>query len=1006
MPKTRVYELARKFNTSSKNIIQLLNSYGKEVNNQLSAVDEPEVKRITRDLEKSPQDAKENRPRTEGEKTEERPRRPRPDGEERPRRPRPEGEERPRRPRPDGERPPRPAGEERPRRPRPEGEERPRRPRPDGEERPRRPRPEGEERPRRPRPDGDRPPRPEGEERPRRPRPDGEERPRRPRPDGERPPRQDGERRPRPDGERPPRPDGERRPRPDGERPPRQDGERRPRPDGERRPRPDGERRPRPDGDRPPRQDGDRRPRPTGDRPPRQDGDRRPRPTGDRPPRQDGDRRPRPTGDRPPRQDGDRRPRPDGSRPGYANRPASGGRPPQRTDGKRPPFAGNKPVAGKKPDTKLGGEPSKDDRKQDWKKRTDAVKSKDKKDGDRKENRQFLDRSDGQNRRKNTRGKGKKSIPKKVMPVTVVPTVTDITVSPEVTVREMAEKLYKSNAEIIKLLMKKGVMVTANQIIDFDTAVYIGEQYNVVVEEYVEADIFEEAFAETPEDDSLRMERPPVVVVMGHVDHGKTSLLDAIRDSHVQEGEAGGITQHIGAYTVEINNKPITFLDTPGHEAFTAMRMRGAQITDIAILVVAANDGIMPQTIEAINHAKAAEVEIIVAINKVDLPGANPDRVKQELTEHELLVEEWGGSTIAVEVSAKQRTNIDSLLEMIILAAEVKELRANPNKKARGSIIEAKLDKGRGPVATVLVQDGTLREGDPVVAGSCYGRVRAMVDDKGKRVIEAGPAIPIEIVGLSDVPTAGDMFYVAASDKQARQLSGAVIARGRESLVKATPNKVSLNDLFEQIQAGNVKDLNVVVKADVHGSVEALKASLEKLSNDEVRVRTIHGGVGAITETDVMLASASNAIIIGFNVRPDPLARAVADSEKVDLRMYRVIYAAIEDIEAAMKGMLAPVFEEKVLGHAEIRQLFKASGVGTIGGSYVLDGKITRNAQVRIVRDGIIVYDGTLSTLRRFKDDVKDVASGYECGLLFHNFNDIKEGDKVEAYVMEEIPHA
>jgi len=554
--------------------------------------------------------------------------------------------------------------------------------------------------------------------------------------------------------------------------------------------------------------------------------------------------------------------------------------------------------------------------------------------------------------------------------------------------------------------MKKGIMATANQVVDFETAVYIGEQFNCVVEEYVEVDVFEAAFTETEEDASLKVDRPPVVVVMGHVDHGKTSLLDVIRDTSVTAGEAGGITQHIGAYTVEINGKPITFLDTPGHEAFTAMRLRGAQVTDIAILVVAANDGVMPQTVEAINHAKAAGVEIIVAINKIDLPDANPDRVKQELTEHELLVEDWGGSTIAVPVSAKQKMGIEDLLEMVILASEMKELKANPNKNARGHIIEAKLDKGRGPVATVLVQSGTLKDGDPVVSGHCFGRIRTMLDDKGSRIKAAGPAIPVEIIGLSDVPSAGDMFYVAESDKHARQLAETVIARGRENLIKSTPNKVSLDDLFSQIQAGNIKDLNVVVKADVHGSVEALKASLEKLSNDEVRVRTIHGGVGAITESDVMLASASNAIIIGFNVRPDAQARSVAEAEKVDLRMYRVIYAAIEDIEAAMKGLLAPVFQEKILGHAEIRQLFKASSIGTIAGSHVIDGKIHRNNQVRVVRDGIVVYEGTLDTLRRFKDDVREVASGYECGMVFHRFNDLKENDIVEAFTMEEIPHA
>ena len=491
---------------------------------------------------------------------------------------------------------------------------------------------------------------------------------------------------------------------------------------------------------------------------------------------------------------------------------------------------------------------------------------------------------------------------------------------------------------------------------------------------------------------------------MGHVDHGKTSLLDAIRHSSVTKGEAGGITQHIGAYTVQIQGKPITFLDTPGHEAFTAMRMRGAQVTDIAVLVVAADDGVMPQTVEAINHAKAAGVEIIVAINKMDKPSANPDRVKQELVEYGILTEDWGGDVICVPVSAVKKEGIDTLLEMITLTAEMKELKANPNKKARGTIIEAKLDKGRGSVATVLVQDGTLNVGDPIVAGCAYGKIRAMMDDKGRRVKKAGPSTPVEILGLSEVPTAGDSFYVADNEKQARQVAESVIAKSRTEMLKNTPQKVSLDDLFTQIQSGNMKELGVVVKADVQGSVEALRQSLEKLSNDEVRVRIIHSGVGAITESDVMLASASNAIIIGFNVRPEPAAKVFADSEKVDIRLYRVIYNAIEDISAAMKGMLDPVYEEKIIGHAEIRQLFKASGVGTIAGSYILDGKFQRGCQARIVRDGIVVYDGELESLRRGKDDVKEVNTGYECGIVFKKFNDIKEGDTIEAYIMQEIP--
>lgn len=578
------------------------------------------------------------------------------------------------------------------------------------------------------------------------------------------------------------------------------------------------------------------------------------------------------------------------------------------------------------------------------------------------------------------------------------------TIPETITVKDLAEVLGKKGSDLVMNLMKKGKMMNINAVLDFETATTIALEYNVVLEKEEEVDIMETVFAEDEEDDSLLEERPPVVVVMGHVDHGKTSLLDAIRHSDVTKGEAGGITQHIGAYTVQIDGKPITFLDTPGHEAFTAMRMRGAQITDIAILVVAADDGVMPQTVEAINHAKAAGVEIIVAINKMDKPSANPDRVKQELTEFQLLAEDWGGETICVPVSAATKEGIDTLLEMITLVAELKELRANPNKNARGVIIEAQLDKGRGPVATVLVQGGTLQVGDPIVAGCAYGKIRAMTDDKGRRVKKAGPSTPVEILGLSEVPTAGDGFYVAENDKQARQVAESIIARNRENLIKDTPQKVSLDDLFSQIQSGNMKELNIVVKADVQGSVEAVRQSLERLSNEEVRVRIIHGGVGAITESDVMLASASNAIIIGFNVRPEPAAKAFGDEEKVDIRLYRVIYNAIEDVTAAMKGMLDPVFEEKVLGHAEIRQLFKASGVGTIAGSYVKDGKFIRNCKVRILRDNVVVYEGDLESLKRFKDDVKEVAAGYECGLVFKKFNDLKEGDWVEAFTMVEVP--
>jgi translation initiation factor IF-2 len=491
---------------------------------------------------------------------------------------------------------------------------------------------------------------------------------------------------------------------------------------------------------------------------------------------------------------------------------------------------------------------------------------------------------------------------------------------------------------------------------------------------------------------------------MGHVDHGKTSLLDAIRKTHVTTGEAGGITQHIGAYVVNTGNQKITFLDTPGHEAFTSMRMRGAQSTDIAILVVAADDGVMPQTIEAINHAKAAGVEIIVAVNKIDKESANVERVKQELMEYELVAEDWGGSTVFVPVSAHTKEGIDTLLEMISLTAEMMELKANPNRNARGIVIEAELDKGRGPVATVLVQKGTLKVGDPIVAGNAYGKVRAMIDDKGRKVKEAGPSTPVEILGLNEVPFAGEIAMATDTEKEARMIADTFQAQGREKMLADTKQKMSLDDLFDQIQAGNVKELNIVVKADVQGSVEAVKQSLVKLSNDEVVIKIIHGGVGAINESDVILASASNAIIIGFNVRPDNMAKSIAESEKVDLRLYRVIYNAIEDIQAAMKGMLDPIFEEKVLGHADVRQIYRASGVGTIAGCYVTDGSVTRNSQTRIVRDGIVVYDGTLASLKRFKDDVKEVKTGFECGLVFERFNDVKEGDQIEAYTMVEIP--
>lgn len=579
-----------------------------------------------------------------------------------------------------------------------------------------------------------------------------------------------------------------------------------------------------------------------------------------------------------------------------------------------------------------------------------------------------------------------------------------IVIPDTITVGDLAQKLKLGATEVIKRLMQLGIMATITQDIDYDVAALVAEDCGAEVEREIiiteEDRLFEEADA--PDDEKDLVPRPPVVVVMGHVDHGKTSLLDAIRSTNVTAGEAGGITQHIGAYMVNIDGNPIAFLDTPGHEAFTAMRARGAQVTDIAILVVAADDGIMPQTIEAINHAKAAEVSIIVAINKIDKDGANPDRVKQELTEHGLVPEEWGGDVICVEISAKQHKNIDQLLEMVLLTAEMKELKANPNRLAKGTVIEAKLDKGRGPVATVLVQNGTLKSGDIIVAGTAVGRVRAMTDERGKKLKEAKPSTPVEIVGLSETPDGGDVFYAVKDERAARHVVETRKQKIKDEAVKAN-QRVNLEDLFSKIQEGEVKDLNIIVKADVQGSVEAVRQSLEKLSNNEVRVRVIHGGVGAITESDVTLASASNAIIVGFNVRPDAGGRSAAELNKVDLRMYRVIYEAIEEIEAAMKGMLAPTFRENVIGHAEIRQTFKVSGVGTIGGCYVTDGKIVRSCGVRIVRDGIVIHEGELDSLRRFKDDVKEVNSGYECGMGFVRFNDIKEGDNIECFVMEEV---
>ena len=635
------------------------------------------------------------------------------------------------------------------------------------------------------------------------------------------------------------------------------------------------------------------------------------------------------------------------------------------------------------------------------------------KDSTRETRRNFKDKGskDKNNRDRDNEKKGSKSFqlskkpltPPAAKPKPVVEKVTNIELPDTITLKELGDKMKISPSEIIKKLFMAGKIVTLNTEISYEEAEEIALEYDILCEHEVVVDVIEELLKEDEESEADLKSRPPVVCVMGHVDHGKTSILDAIRKTSVTTGEAGGITQHIGAYVVDVNGQKITFLDTPGHEAFTAMRLRGALATDIAILVVAADDGVMPQTIEAINHAKAAEIEIIVAINKIDKPSANIDRVKQELTEYGLIAEDWGGDTIMVPVSAHTREGLPELLDMILLVAEMRELKANPNRNARGLVIEAKLDKGRGSVATVLVQKGTLNVGDTIAVGTAYGRVRAMIDDKGRRVKKAGPSTPVEILGLNDVPLAGEVFVATDSEKEARAFAETFIANNREKMLADTKSKLSLDGLFDQIQAGQIKDLNIVVKADVQGSVEAVKQSLVKLSNDEVAVKVIHGGVGAINESDVTLASASNAIIIGFNVRPDNTAKQIAEQENVDVRLYRVIYNAIEDVEAAMKGLLDPTFEERIIGHAEVRQTYKVSGVGTIIGGYVLDGKVLRGCKARLLRDNIVIHEGELASLKRFKDDVKEVNAGYECGMSFEKYNDIKEGDKIEMFVMEEV---
>ncbi len=844
-------------------------------------------------------------------------------------------------------------------------------------------------------------------------RPQGEQRPARPQ--GDRGGRPQGEQRPmRPQGEHPARPQEEQRlakPQDNSaksgtdhtikaqgehsERPRenavRSQEDRGGRPQGDRNGRPQGDRNGRPQGDRGGRPQGDRNGRPQGDRGGRPQGDRNGRPQGDRGGRPQGDRNGRPQGDRNGRPQGDRGGRPQGDRNGRPqgnNRNYQNGRPNQKNRFEQEINKLNQNSPSGMEETRGKESRERDNRK-----------------GNQRHEKELMGRKKERfdNLEKKTRGK-KNQQPAPQPQKKEEDTIKTITLPEKMTIKEFADRMKVQASAIIKKLFLQGNIVTVNNEIDFATAEEIALEFNCICEMEEKVDVIAELLKEEGEDEAVMEKRPPVVCVMGHVDHGKTSLLDAIRDTHVIDKEAGGITQHIGAYMVECNGEKITFLDTPGHEAFTAMRMRGANATDIAILVVAADDGVMPQTVEAISHAKAAEVEIIVAINKIDKPSANIERVKQELAEYELIPEDWGGSTIFVPVSAHTHEGIDSLLEMVLLTAEVCELKANPKRNARGLVIEAQLDKGRGSVATVLVQKGTLKVGQPIACGSCYGRVRAMIDDKGRRVKEATPSTPVEILGLNNVPNAGEIFVCMDSEREAKSFADTFISEGRERMLEDTKARMSLDDLFSQIQSGNIKELPVIVKADVQGSVEAVKQSLVKLSNEEVLVKVIHGGVGAINESDVSLASASNAIIIGFNVRPDATAKATAEREGVDMRLYKVIYNAIEDVQAAMKGMLDPVFEEKVLGHAEIRQIFKASGVGNIAGSYVLDGTFQRGCKVRISREGEQIFEGDLASLKRFKDDVKEVRAGYECGLVFDGFNEIQELDVVESYIMVEVP--
>ena len=773
-------------------------------------------------------------------------------------------------------------------------------------------------------------------------------------------------------------------------------------------------------GDRPQRNNGDR-PRYDGDRPQRNNGDRS-RYDGDRPQRNNGDRS-RYDGDRQQRNNGDRPQRRFGDRPQRQENGDRNGRYERKDNNNQKGFQGNRgggnSFGGNRNNRQDGQNRSRETRgrldqeisrmnRDSAKAPIEELRGKENTHANKKKNKQDYERKNRKqeqyvNLEKKT-GHKKRNAQPQPQAEKKADEVRSIALPEVMTVRELAERIDVPASKVVEKLFMQGILATVNQEIDYEKAEEIALEFNCIAEKEEKVDVIAELLKEEEEDENTLISRPPVVCVMGHVDHGKTSLLDAIRETHVTDREAGGITQHIGASVVKINGQKITFLDTPGHEAFTAMRMRRANATDIAILVVAADDGIMPQTVEAISHAKAAGIEIIVAINKIDKESANIDYVKQGLAEQGLIPEDWGGSTICVPVSARTGEGITELLEMVLLTADILELKANPKRNARGLVIEAQLDKGRGVVATVLVQKGTLKVGEPIAAGSSYGKVRAMIDDKGRRVKEAGPSTPVEILGLNNVPNAGEVFVACDSEKDARSFAETFVSQNREKMLEETRSRMSLDDLFSQIQTGNLKELELIVKADVQGSVEAVKQSLTKLSNEEVVVKVIHGGVGAINESDVSLASASNAIIIGFNVKPDMTAKATAEQEKVDIRLYSVIYKAIEDIEAAMKGMLDPIFEEKVIGHAEVRQIFKASGVGNIAGSYVLDGVFERNCKVRITREGKQIFEGDLASLKRFKDDVKEVKAGYECGLVFDGFNDIAEFDIVEAYKMVEVP--